>query len=427
MMRLLLHRSRPVLATIVALIVGSVGAMVNPGPVINTMAAPASAPDNSIALVPFVGGFSAPVFIGNAGDGSGRLFVVEQGGRIKIVRNGLVNASPFLDVSSSIVAGDEKGPRLDVDNGGTPLPPDYTYTIPPTNPFVGQAGARPEIWALGFRNPYRWSFDRQTGEMLIGDVGHDAWNEIDVIPPGAGGLNFGWDDREGAHCYEPMSGCLVAGRSDPILEYSHASNGPPCSSVTGGYRYRDAQNLSLRGTYIYGDFCTGRIWKGLFQRSGDGRAGVWTAVEALDTEHLISSFGEDEAGELYLLSFGGSSFRIVEPTPPLSCSVRPNVVVQSTRIGTGTLGVTLGVSDNATVPSNQLQSITFTRIDNAFVTIGSQIDRTAPFSTTFASGTRSVSLTVRRDRSNEPFQGVFTATDRCGPWPGFVGAGRGFP
>ena len=316
--------------------------------------------------------------------------------------------------------------RLDVNNNGDPnSPPNYTYTIPASNPFVGNAAYRPEIWALGFRNPWRWSFDRLTGDIFVGDVGNLVWEEVDFLPSGVGGLNFGWDDREGAHCFEPESGCLTAGRIDPILEYGHDFG----CAVTGGYRYRGASNPALQGIYIYADFCSGRIWKGIRQQNG-----TWTSVEALDTGYNLVSFGEDESGELYVVG-SGYVFRIMTtppPTaipPPCSKALRPRVLVQATNIGTNPtrLRTVVTATTNSGTPTNALQSIAFTRVDNAFVTIGSQVNRDTPFSVNLTSGMLTTQFTVRRKSPGVAMHVDVSVVDACGAWTSFVGAGGTAP
>ena len=191
--------------------------------------------------------------------------------------------------------------RLDVDN-----PPDY---IPADNPFVGVGGALDEIWSYGLRNPWRTSFDRDTGDFFIADVGEFSWEEIDFQPASSsGGENWGWDVLEGEHCHEnvPAGSCndyLNGGSDLPILEYPHGSG--DCS-VTGGYRYRGSQFADLDGLYIYGDFCTGRIWAG-----SEDAPGVWSSSLLLDTSLNISNFGEDEAGELYVADISaGDIYRL---------------------------------------------------------------------------------------------------------------------
>jgi hypothetical protein len=187
--------------------------------------------------------------------------------------------------------------RIDVSAAGA-------YTVPATNPFVGTAGARAEIWDYGLRNPWRFSFDRTTGDLLIGDVGQNAWEEIDFEPaPSVGGVNYGWNRMEGTHCFNPATGCDTGGLQLPILEYSHAVG----CSVTGGYRYRGSGVTNLGGVYVYGDYCSGTIW-GATERSN----GTWTSATLLQTPYPISAFGEDEAGELYVTDYAasGAVFRI---------------------------------------------------------------------------------------------------------------------
>jgi glucose/arabinose dehydrogenase len=339
-----------------------------------------------LALQPVVAsGLDTPVFVTHAGDGSGRLFVIEQGGRIRIVANGALAAAPFLDISSRVLAGGERGllglafhpdyPRngryfvnytrrpdgatviaeyrvsadagvsggdervllvieqpyanhnggmiafgadrflyIGMGDGGSGGDPQNRaqnrqqllgkmlridvqrtpYGIPPDNPFVG-GGGRPEIWALGLRNPWRFSFDRQTHELWAGDVGQNAWEEIDVIRRGG---NYGWRLMEGAHCYTPSS-CDRQGLELPVAEYAHDTG--RCS-VTGGYVYRGAAIPRLAGMYVYGDYCSGEI----FGLRGSTRRVV------LDTSLAISSFGEDEAGEVYVVDYrGGAVYRLI--------------------------------------------------------------------------------------------------------------------
>ncbi len=176
--------------------------------------------------------------------------------------------------------------RLDVDSG-------EPYAIPGDNPFGN------EIWAYGLRNPWRLSFDTATGDLYIGDVGQGEWEEVDFLAAGsAGGANFGWDHREGAHDYE---GGGPAGMIDPVAEYSHPEGG---CSVSGGYVYRGAMP-EWNGIYLYGDYCTGIIW-GLF-RSVAG----WQEQQLFDVDVTITSFGQDENGEVYLVSDSGSIHRLV--------------------------------------------------------------------------------------------------------------------
>lgn len=488
-------------------------------------------PDHSIVPQAFLSGLDQPVFIGHAGDGSGRLFVVEQTGKIKVVVGGQVLPTPFLDLTSNVVVtieqgllglafhpqfktngrffvfytakpppqstsnagdnvlaeyrvsppgsnvadpvavrtliampdrvhnhnggmlafgpdsylyvgtGDEGGVgdslhngqnlgvlfakilRLDVDHAGSPDPPGFGYSIPPGNPFIGQAGVRPETWAYGFRNPWRWSFDRLTGDLLIGDVGQADWEEIDRLPAGLmgqSGRNFGWSVREGAHCNPPGTpSCSTSGLTDPILEYPHTIG----CSVIGGYRYRGTGQPALQGHYFYADYCTGMIWKAAPFGSASG---PWWSAEALDTAENVSSFGEDEAGELYVVGLGGSIFRLLQAAPQ-ACPVRPRVVIRSVPGGPGTISATVSVTDNASAPNNELRSVSFNRITNALISIGAQVDRQSPFTATLPAGTRGTQFTVRRSQPGLPMQVEVVAVDRCGAWSSFVGAGTGLP
>lgn len=359
----------------------------------------------TIALDTGVTGFSLPVGVATAGDSSGRLFVIEQAGVIKTVRNNALQPSPLLDISDRVTCCVERGLlglafppgegtkdhfyvaytasenrgrdasaqlvsrvsrftmnadgqtadpgseqiiltydqpfanhngghlafgpdgylyvgtgdggsggdpdnhaqslddilgkmlRIDVEGGGA-----NAYTVPADNPFVGQTGVLPEIWAYGLRNPWRYSFDRLTGDLYIADVGQNAWEEIDFQPASsAGGENYGWRIMEGNHCYNPDP-CDDQGLTRPIWDYSH-SNGD--HSVTGGYVYRGAAFPGMQGIYLYGDFESGRLW-GLRQN-----AGVWENKLLLSTERNISSFGEDDDGEIWLVHYNGSIHRIV--------------------------------------------------------------------------------------------------------------------
>src|SRR5713101_6611818 len=196
--------------------------------------------------------------------------------------------------------------RIDVDKG-TP------YAIPSDNPFVAMANptTRGEIWAFGLRNPWRFSFDRLTGALFIGDVGQGSWEEIDFQPAGSrGGENYGWRLMEGKHCFNPATSCNPGTLALPILEYDHSLG----CAVTGGYRYRGARLPQLFGSYLYGDFCSGRIWQAT--RTNTGR---WTTTELRDSPYVISTFGEDEVGELYLAHYTqdatGAIYRFVGSAP----------------------------------------------------------------------------------------------------------------
>lgn len=175
--------------------------------------------------------------------------------------------------------------RFDVDSA-------EPYAIPADNPFGN------EIWAYGLRNPWRISFDRLTGDLYIADVGQGQWEEIDYLSAGTGtGTNFGWDHREGMHDFE---GGGPADMVDPIAEYNHAEGG---CSVTGGYVYRGAMS-EWNGIYLFGDYCTGFIW-GLIQNNG-----TWQKQQLFDVDFTITSFGQDDAGEIYALSDNGNIYRL---------------------------------------------------------------------------------------------------------------------
>jgi glucose/arabinose dehydrogenase len=198
--------------------------------------------------------------------------------------------------------------RIDVDSGDP-------YSIPSTNPFASTNNARGEIWAYGLRNPWRFTFDRRTGDMWIGDVGQGAWEEVDwQLVTSPGGENYGWRLMEGKHCFNPSTNCPSSGLTAPVVEYSHG--GGNCS-VTGGYRYRGETYPRMSGMYIYGDYCSGMIWGATPQHDG-----TVTTQLLLDTTIQISSFGEDVRGELYVLSLGGNVYRLTDPSPPIRRIVR---------------------------------------------------------------------------------------------------------
>ena len=357
-------------------------------------------PWSDLKVFPFLSGFNLPVFLANAGDGSGRIFVVEKAGLIKVVRDGKVSPEPFLDIIRKVrskenerglfsvafhprygengrffvdytdltgdtvvsefktstdpdrgdgdservlirikqpapnhnggqlqfgpdgylyigtgdggFAGDPSGNgqnlgtllgkmlRIDVD-GAEP------YSIPADNPFKGVSGARPEIWAYGLRNPWRFSFDSETGDMYIADVGEGKWEEVDFQPAGSrGGQNYGWNLLEGSYQFKLPDGYDTGGLTFPVVEYSHDEG----CSVTGGYVYRGKNSPGIKGTYFFSDYCRGQLW-GLRKRSADS----WEWAEFLKTGLSVSSFGEDEAGELYIIDFGkGDIYRLTEGT-----------------------------------------------------------------------------------------------------------------
>jgi glucose/arabinose dehydrogenase len=188
------------------------------------------------------------------------------------------------------------------------------YSIPANNPFVGGPG-RDEIWAYGLRNPWRFSFDRQTGSMWIGDVGAGDREEVNSEPAGSpGGRNYGWNRMEGSTCFEADS-CDKSGLTMPVWEYDRSSG----SSVTGGYVYRGTQAPSLQGAYVYGDYVAGTIWTLRFE------GGQWVNRQLLQSGRSVAGFGEDEAGELYVADLsGGAVLRFVEPSGAF-CSFMPAV------------------------------------------------------------------------------------------------------
>ena len=192
--------------------------------------------------------------------------------------------------------------RIDVDSG-------FPFTVPPDNPFVGVVGAREEIWSFGLRNPWRFSFDRLTGDMFIGDVGQNSWEEVDFQPASStGGENYGWRLMEGNSCFNPAINCNNGTLTLPILVYDHSVG----CSVTGGYLYRGSKNPNLNGLYLYGDFCSGLIWGA----QEDGLGG-WNTTVLLDTNFSISTFGEDESGEIYfahLSATDGTIYQVVQST-----------------------------------------------------------------------------------------------------------------
>ncbi len=190
--------------------------------------------------------------------------------------------------------------RIDVDSGDP-------YAIPADNPFA-DGGGRPEIWDWGLRNPWRLSFDRLTGGLFIGDVGQDLHEEIDVEPAGAGGRNYGWNTMEAERCFL-RSGCDRGGLTLPVVSYDHAGH----CSVTGGYVYRGAQYPALYGAYVFSDYCSGLLWAiDADEALETGRARMF---ELGSSSLNPSSFGEDEAGELYVVNGNGGIYRVVARTP----------------------------------------------------------------------------------------------------------------
>jgi glucose/arabinose dehydrogenase len=367
----------------------------------------------AIVLASPITGLAQPVSITHAGDGSGRIFVVQQNGQIRIIRNGILSSTPFLNLSTRISTGGERGLlglafppgfaakqyfyvnytnpagniviaryrvssgnvdiadfnteqvvltvnhpvnanhnggqlafsqrdgflyigtgdgggggdtennaqnpnqllgkilRIDVETGSP-----ATYTVPASNPFLGRVGFRPEIWALGMRNPWRFSFDRLTNDLYVADVGQGQWEEVNFQPAASfGGENYGWRVMEGLHCFNPATNCNMTGLTLPVTEYNH---GLGDCSVTGGYVYRGTTYARMQGLFFYGDFCSGRI------RAVRQVGGVWQATELLDTNLGISTFGEDEQGNLYVANYNnGTIFNVTDNAPAATPTPTP--------------------------------------------------------------------------------------------------------
>jgi len=350
----------------------------------------------AVHLEEVVTGLKMPVLLTAAPGDTSRLFVVEKGGKVRVIRNGTLLPTPFIDLTARVTTASEQGLlgmafhptdgrvvlsftvmgptgggtsriatfrtgadpdvldpateqvvievaqpygnhnggnvvfgpdgylyagfgdggaggdpqghgqnrddllgsllRLDLDHG---LP----YTIPADNPFVGQANMRGELWNWGLRNPWRFSFDRLTGDLYIADVGQNEWEEVDVQPGASGGgENYGWAIMEGNHCYKRMM-CDKAGLVMPVIEYGHDDG----CSITGGFVYRGEAIPSLQGTYLYGDYCSGWVRSFVYRNGAATDAASWPA---LDTRQQITSFGEDARGEVYVVLAGGTVYRI---------------------------------------------------------------------------------------------------------------------
>ena len=199
--------------------------------------------------------------------------------------------------------GNILGKMLRIDVGGTPLGGELAYAIPADNPFVGRSDARPEILHLGLRNPFRSSIDPATGDLWIGDVGQNAWEEVDTAPAEARGLDFGWRRWEGLHCYDPATGCDPDGVTMPVAEYGH---GAGCS-VIGGVVYHGQAVPALRGAYLFADYCSGTLWA-----IDAGMDAVQAPVTLLETQSAISSISTGEDGEVYLTDMSeGRVLRLV--------------------------------------------------------------------------------------------------------------------
>lgn len=339
-------------------------------------------------------GLENPLFLTHADDGSGRLFIVEQPGRIRVLERQKLLPTPFLDITQQVLSGGERGllglafhpdyrqngrffvnytrkpdgatvlaeyrratatsashrerillivPQpypnhnggmvafgpdgylyIGLGDGGSKGDPDNRaqnpedllgkilridvdrgdpYGIPTDNSFAKEGG-RPEIYALGLRNPWRFSFDVKTGNLWVADVGQYKWEEINLV---ARGGNYGWRVMEGTHCFHPSSGCRTASFSLPLYEYFHDKG--RCS-ITGGYLYRGNAISSLAGAYVYGDFCSGEIFA--LQNSQKDQP-LTEPRTILKTSLHISSFGQDAAGELYVLDHTGGVYRLLSP------------------------------------------------------------------------------------------------------------------
>jgi glucose/arabinose dehydrogenase len=374
------------------------------------LARPAEAAAPAIKIVPVAQLGASPVGISNAGDGSGRLFVLLKAGKILIYSGGEVLPVPFLDIRDRVSQVDEQGLlglafhpdyaengqfyvyysdlagnsvisrfnvsptdpnaadpdseavvltiphfapehyagqmqfgpegylyipsgdgspqgdpddraqdlglllgkilRIDVDSGDP-------YAIPPTNPFVGVPGVLPEIWAYGLRNPWRISFDSLTGDLYIADVGQDNWEEVNLQPASSpGGENYGWRLMEGRHCYNPPMDCYDESLTLPFAEYPHFNEqGLFGCAVIGGNVYRGGRFPLLEGLYFFGDWCTGKIWGTLEKENGSRKH-----AQLLDTGLSITAFGQDEAGEIYLVETSTNTLYNVVDTRPF-CDV----------------------------------------------------------------------------------------------------------
>ena len=364
---------------------------------------PATAPPGTVELdlQPAATGLTSPVYL-TAPAGDARLFIVEQAGRIRVVKNGQLLPTPFLDITARVSSGGERGlfsvafdpayatngrfyvyytntsgditieryaaspatadvaaatpapvitiphPTFSNHNGGLLMfGPDgmlyagtgdgggggdpsgnarnlnsllgkllrldvrtSPYAIPTSNPFAGQTGKRGEIWAYGLRNPWRYDFDTPPSggggdtQLYIADVGQDAYEEVNVAPATTAGIDYGWNVMEGRHCYSPSSGCNQTGLRLPVLEYDRSQG----CSITGGFVYRGAAIPELAGHYFYSDYCNG--W--LASMTGDAASGFTTRRWTVPSVGRVTSFGEDAAHELYVVSAGGTVYRIVK-------------------------------------------------------------------------------------------------------------------
>jgi glucose/arabinose dehydrogenase len=357
-----------------------------------------------VSVAVAVSGFDAPLDIADPGDGSARLFIAEQAGRIRVVKDGALVDRPFLDITDRIASGGERGllglafhpdyptdPRFfvnytDLDGntvishfrvsatdadaadaasevvlmhitqpfanhngGGVVFGPDgmlyiatgdggsggdpqgngqrldtylgkilridvdvpggsaAAYEVPPDNPFVATPEAKPEIWHYGLRNPWRIRFDRETDDLWIGDVGQNAWEEIDVSRAGQKGLNYGWNTMEATHCFNPQTDCDQTGLTLPVAEYE---NGAACA-VIGGVVVRDPSQGRLDGAYLFGDACSDNLW--MMDPAGEG---LREAVIVATMGRSLSSIGDTEDGAVFATSLSsGELLRISASVP----------------------------------------------------------------------------------------------------------------
>jgi glucose/arabinose dehydrogenase len=253
--------------------------------------------------------------------------------------------------------------RIDVD-ANIASPP--FYGIPPDNPFAEPGGARDEIWAKGLRNPWRFSFDRATGDLYIGDVGQGAREEVDFQPAGdAGGRNYGWKPMEGTGCGGGgTSGCPAGtptcnspGFTPPILEYTHSSG--DCS-ITGGYVYRGRSFPALAGTYFYADYCTGKIWG-----AHRDATGAWSTRLFAVRASGLTTLGEDAAGEVYVAPEGGLLARVVDANPASPTIVSIDTASGSTRGGTSVVITGTGFLTGVTVSFGGVEAPSASILDSS--------------------------------------------------------------
>lgn len=364
-------------------------------------------PTPAVTLTPVEDGFEQPVFLTHAADGSGRLFVVEQPGLIRIVRDAQTSQEPFLDIRSRVDFGGEQGllsmafhphyaqngrffvnytarpdgrtvvaeyrvsqdadiadptervviqieqPFANHNGGQLQFGPDgflyvgmgdggaggdpfghgqnlssllgkllridvdgaEPYAIPQDNPFEGRSDARAEVYAYGLRNPWRFSFDRCDGRLFLADVGQGRIEEVDLVVKGG---NYGWNLMEGSQCYPQNTFCIQGGLELPIHEYRHDAQGG--QAITGGYVYRGSRFPELAGRYFFADFATQRVWSLI-----EAGSGQWQSQELLFAPANVSSFGEDEGGELYVLGFDGGMYRLELAAPQASIAAALDV------------------------------------------------------------------------------------------------------